>query len=513
MGLQYNDPAGGSNSSIGSQIRTDHFIKRALIEAKKEQYFMPLADVTAMPKNMGKKIKQYHYMPLLDDANINDQGIDAAGNTATANQTVTVAVTKADGSIPQIPHRSNAVTINNTVYFTGTGATAAAAEDAVVSAIMSWARSGVVAGGLGASEANSDAGFATCVTAGGTAFDAGFRFAQPDGTTITAAAGALEAQAEVDAGNMYGSSKDVGTISGKLPTLTETGGRVNRVGYSRIELEGTFEKFGFFDDYTQESLDFDTDAELEQHIHREMIFAASEVTEDMLQIDLLNAAGVVYYPGAATSNATITGADGAVTEVTYADLSRLSVELDNNRCPKTTKVISGSRMTDTRVLRAGRVMFIGSELTQTVERMTDYFGNQAFISVAHYADAGSPVNGEIGTVGQFRMVVVPEMMHWSGGGNDPGAAVTTNAGGYRETGGKFDVFPMLVVGDKSFTTIGFQTSGKTVKFSIKHAKPGSTESYANDPYGETGFMSIKWYYGFMTLRSERIGLVKTVARL
>jgi N4-gp56 family major capsid protein len=197
-----------------------------------------------------------------------------------------------------------------------------------------------------------------------------------------------------------------------------------------------------------------------------------------------------------------------VSEVTYGDLSRLSVELDNNRCPKTTKIISGSRMMDTRVIRGGRVMFIGSELTETVERMTDYFNNQAFINVAHYADSGTVINGEIGSVGPFRIVVVPEMMNWTGAG----AAEGVNAG-YRATGGFYDIFPMLVVGDGSFTTIGFQTSGNTVKFNIKHAKPGSPESYASDPYGETGFMSIKWYYGFMALRTERIALIKTVARL
>jgi hypothetical protein len=39
----------GSNSSIGSQIRTDFYQKKALIEVKKEQYFSQLADVTSMP--------------------------------------------------------------------------------------------------------------------------------------------------------------------------------------------------------------------------------------------------------------------------------------------------------------------------------------------------------------------------------------------------------------------------------------------------------------------------------
>lgn len=107
-----------------------------------------------MPKNYGKTIKRYHYLPLLDDANINDQGLDAAG-----------------------------ATIAN--------------------------------------------------------------------------------------GNLYGSSKDIGTIIGKLPNLSETGGRVNRVGFKRVELTGTLEKYGFFEEWTQESMDFDSDAELEMHINRE----------------------------------------------------------------------------------------------------------------------------------------------------------------------------------------------------------------------------------------------------
>jgi len=80
----------GNNSSVGTQIRTDYFHKKALVEAAKEQYFGQLADVRAMPKNMGKTIKQYHYLPILDDRNLSDQGIDAAGalasvGTVTAN--------------------------------------------------------------------------------------------------------------------------------------------------------------------------------------------------------------------------------------------------------------------------------------------------------------------------------------------------------------------------------------------------------------------------------------------
>ena len=107
---------------------------------------------------------------------------------------------------------------------------------------------------------------------------------------------------------------------------------------------------------------------------------------------------------------------------------------------------------------------------------------------------------------QFRFVVVPEMMKWAGAG-------ATGNGSTYQTGGKVDVFPILVVGDQSFTTIGFQTDGKTVKFKITHKAPGMDTADRSDPYGEMGFMSIKWYYGFMALRPERIAVIKTAATL
>jgi len=501
----YNDPeipAGSNESTIGPQLRVDYYQKKALIEAKKEQYFSQLADVTAMPKNMGKKIKRYHYLPLLDDANINDQGIDASG--ASVNQRVSIPVTTSDGSIP-IGSPFYAYSVGQTRYITGEGATAAAAADAAIASFNLWAEEATSGGGLGLTLVGTteDLKFADAINSSdGLAYALGYRFgAHEDATTI-------DALAVAESGNLYGSSKDVGTITGKLPSLSETGGRVNRVGFKRIELEGTIDKFGFFDEYTQESMDFDTDAELEMHITREAVMGANEITEDALQIDLLNGAGVIRYAGAATSTATLSGETGGVTEVTYTDLMKLSIDLDNNRCPKNTKIISGSRMIDTKTIDAARYMYVGSELIPTLRGMVDLHDNPAFIQVQQYANAGNVAVGEIGSVDQFRIIVVPEMMHW----DDAGAAVTTNDG-YRESGGNYNVYPMLVVGSGSFTTIGFQTDGKTVKFKITHKKPGpeTADSY-NDPYGEMGFYSIKWYYGTMILRPERLALVKTVAQ-
>jgi N4-gp56 family major capsid protein len=294
-------------------------------------------------------------------------------------------------------------------------------------------------------------------------------------------------------GNLYGSAKDIGVITDRLPALTENGGRVNRVGMTRTQITGSIVKQGFFTEYTQESLDFDSDSELMSHITEEMVQGATELTEAALQVDLLNTAsssGTVRYTGSATSKVTTSVA------ADYDDLMNLSIALDNAKCPKQTKVISGSRMTDTKTVNGGRVMYIGPDLIPLVRKMTDISGTgvgSGFVGVEKYADAANVLNGEIGSVDQFRIVVVPEML------SDGGSGASS-----------VDLYPMLVVGDGSFTTIGFQTDGKTVKFTTTHKKPGKEIADLNDPYGEKGFYSIKWYYGFMGLRPERLGIIWTI---
>lgn len=406
--LNYNAPAEGQQSSIegpgSSQMNTFFWLKKALIESRKEQYFMPLSSTLNLPKNYGKTIKVYQWIPLLDDRNVNDQGIDA-----------------------------NGVTIAN--------------------------------------------------------------------------------------GNLYGSSRDVGTITAKLPTLTENGGRVNRVGFKRIQREGSIHQFGFFYEFTKESMDFDSEDNVKDHLSRELMNGAVQLTEAVLQRDLLAAAGTVLFAGAATTDATVTGEADTTTipgttipasVVSYKNLVRLDQILTDARVPMQTKIISGSRNIDTRVVQGGRIMYVSSALVPLLKELQTPFGDKAFIEVQHYADAANLLNGEQGAIGGFRVIQVPEMLHWAGAG-----AVVTDNPGYRSStvGGqeRYDVYPMLVVGDDAFQTIGFQTDGKTVKFSVITKMPGTETADRNDPYGLTGFSSIRWYYGILIKRPERLALIKTVA--
>ena len=478
---KYNSPTGygqtgGVDSTIGDQINTFFWQRKALIELKKEMHFSRYADPITMPKHYGKEIVKYHYLPLLDDRNINDQGIDADGLSLDMKASIHI-------NMPGIGALQNQYL---SYWAIGEGTTGAlATADAEAKAEDIFKNLGVF---------NTD--YATTKAA---LLGLGDPWSIDDALPIVPGTG-----------NLYGSSKDIGTILSKIPLVSETGGRVNRVGFRRILIKGSFEKLGFFTETTKEAEDFDTDAERQMHINRETIRGATEITEDILQMDILNNAGVVRYGGNAIAASEVNGETGTESLVDYEQLIRLGIDLMDNRMPPDIKYISGSRMMDTKTVPNSYPMLIGSELIPQLRKMVDTFGNPAFVEYQRYASAGSLLPGEIGSIGPFRFVVVPEMQHWAG----EGAAVGSGAGnaGYRESGGSYNVYPMLVVGSKSFTTIGFQTSGKKSKFKIHTVRPGSKESYSRfDVYGESGYHSIKWWYGFMMLRPEWLAVVKTVA--
>ena len=457
----YNNPPAVEGSH--PQLIPFYWQRKALIDLKKEQFFGQLADTTSMPKHFGKTIKRYHYIPLLDDRNINDQGIDATGQSVADEVTITITDPAGD-----------------TRYVVGNGANAAAAlTDAKAKAVSLFKNIGTF-----------DTNYATTVTA------------------MTAANwSVVEGTAVNNGGNLYGSSKDVGTIVGKLPAISETGGRVNRVGFTRLTLEGTIDNFGFFDEYTEDSVQFDNDADLMQHISRETLRAANYIVEAQIQIDLLNGANVVYYGGDATSISELTGETGATASVLdYETLVRVETILNNNLCPKDTTLISGSRMVDTRTIGAARYAYVGSELKMQLLKMKNFHNEAAFIPVQQYAEAGKTASGEIGSIGNYRFIENPNMFHWDGAG-----ATVTNNSGYLESNGKYNVYPVLVVGSGSFTTIGFQTDGENTKFKILHKAPGNEMANRNDPYGKIGFYSIQWWYGTMILRPEWIACIKVVA--
>lgn len=359
----------GTNSTVGEQFNLFKYNKQAVIEATKKQFFGQMSGVLNQPKHFGKTVKKYLYVPILDDRNSNDQGIDATG--------------------------------------------------------------------------------------------AGY----------------------VD-GNLYGSSKDIGVITAKMPILSEEGGRVNRVGMTRLDLEGTINNFGIFEEWTRDSMNFDTDDKLMTHLYREAGRAAGELNEDKLAIDLYNGAGIQILAGGAANLTAVAN------PCEYAELELMEKTLTENYCPFDTQIINGSRNIDTATVDGARYAHCSIDSRLSLQKMKDPFGEKAWTPARMYAAGGTLATGEKGAIEGTRFIEVPEMPTVKGGAGDAK-----------------DLGIILFIGSGSFTQIGFQSNGKTTKLEIITKKPSRETADVNDPYGKKGFYSINWWSGLLIERSEWIGKI------
>lgn len=408
--LFYNGPIEGNQSTVDKaqesrQLKLEMAIAKALREDREATPLTDLANSINIPKHTGKQVVRDQYIPILDDRNISDEGIDADG------------VTKVSG-------------------------------------------------------------------------------------------------------NMYGSSKDIGTISSRTPHLTEKGGRVNGVSLSRRKITGSITRQGFFMEFSDEALDFDSDSELYTHITREMLNAAHKIYEDMLQIDILNAATTrLYAGGVATSMAELKGEASQVAGIdkepdllTYNDFVRLEEILTEKKATKTTKILTGSTNIDTRTVGSMRLLLVGSPIKRILANLKDNFGNPAFIPIQQYASQTTPLENEIGAIGSFRVIEIHDFKYYGG----QGAEVTNNEG-YRTTTieGKehYDVYPLLCVPSDTFSTIQFRSSTGKPKFNMIVQKPGPSAASYNNPFGTLGYVSLQWWYGTVVYYPEKIGVMLTVAPL
>lgn len=315
-------------------------------------------------------------------------------------------------------------------------------------------------------------------------------------------------------GNLYGSSRDFGLVTAKIPYVSEGADRVNRVGITRTSVSATLTRVGFFADWTDESMHFDSDMQMQSHFTDELVKGAEQLKEGLLQLDLVNGAGVVRYAGSATSLATVSAEGVGAAIIDYDDVIRLSIALDTNRAPKRFTILKGSTLTDTATVNGARALFIPPELQTTFMDMVNTNGTEMFTPVEKYASQTTVLEGEIGAVGGFRVIVHQEMFKHSGSATGPiGAAVGTNPG-YYATSSRYDVFNCLAVAGESFTSIGFQTNSPDApKFNLVIKPPGPGAVTLDNPFGNKGVASIQFYYATLIERSDWIGLLRGVAPL
>jgi len=208
-----------------------------------------------------------------------------------------------------------------------------------------------------------------------------------------------------------------------------------------------------------------------------MGYMANQTQDDLIQMDMLNLAGITLYAGAKTSIATVAAGDVP----TYNLIRTATKELTKNHAMKHSKIISGSTKVDTRTVDASYFAYVGVDMKYVLETVTN--GSEIAWNPSYkYASAGNLADGEVGAIHDTRFIETTRMLAYIGAG---AAAI--------------DVYPILYVTDGSFATVGLQGKGK---IQFKSKAPGVPTQ--DDPYGLRGLYSYNFFYAGIALKPENI---------
>ena len=460
MGIDNRFNDGGTTSNTIDRQFTPEFVTKAVVEMPaRKRFFSNRSNKVAMPKNSGDTLTKEIKLPMLHKDNMVDGGIDATVASIIKNEYARVV--SATGVVVQRYNVENYLAADGSV---------------TLDAARTAARAAAVAA-LGAGE-----------------------------------------EVKSTAGSILNGAAGYATSTGPLVELPEEGGVLNLLNSSSKLVSAKISFHGVASKYTVRSVNLDSRMGQVATKIKDLSRAVVEIKEIQVQNSVLSAAELNMMPS--TDNAAVVDMadlDGLDT-LSYDALTAFEQELQRDDVPMDTEILSGVDLVDTVTVEDAYIAYVNREAIPVLRRITGPGGALVWVEKSKYAAGTTLLEGEQGSIGSFRFVVVPDLQVYRGAGLEVGldntgdagdaADAATQAAGYKtvKTDGTFyDVFPMVVVGDDSYSITGF--GGEST--SAKHIMPRA--DVHNDIYGEVGGVSAKWSYGFLPYRPERIKMLAYTA--
>jgi len=303
------------------------------------------------------------------------------------------------------------------------------------------------------------------------------------------------------AGNAYYGDADFNTVKDSIPVLGEEGGDVNSVNVSSKYVYGRVHKRGIKFNWFKDAIAKDNRPGFLAETAEGLMRAVKELREAEIQSLLLEAASKnVIFP--TNANGASMSSLNTNNVLDLATLRAWELKLKKYMVPYATKLVYGSTRVDTKTIDAAWIVYVGSEVVNTLRDMKDSDGNKVFVPAHQYAAGTALIKNEIGSIGKFRFVEVFNMQKWKGAG----AAHDDNLPAGYETNGNYDVFPALIVGEDSFDVLDYSANSMVLQTAMPKVIPGV------DDYGEKGTMSIKYWVGILVRHPERIQVAKFCIR-
>lgn len=441
---------GTTSNSINRQFNTE-FVTKAVAEmAPRKRFFSQRSNPISMPKNYGDTLTKEVRLPILHKDNMVDANIDAANATVAQNYFFVLDSTGAINS-----------TYDVAAYAVQNGVSLDAARTAVNTA------------------ANTAA----------TALGAG-------------------AKVKTSSGYLLNGKAAYAVGSNAIPVLPEEGGVIGLLNSTSklVSAKITFHAIGL--KYTVRSVDLDS----RKNQVAQKIKDLARATHELKEIQVMNSiiAASEGFRLIASNTATTVATMRAEDILTYDALQGFEQALIADDVPMDTEIIEGTVKIDTKVVEDGWVVYCNRELMPAIRKVKGPDGiSLAFVPKSQYAAGTTLMDGEFGAIGSFRFVVVPDLQAYRGAGatvsSDTSLTAADRANRYA-TGGKYDVFPLIVVGSDSFSTTGFTDKDVTAA----HIPPA--RDVYNDMSAQVGGVVSNWTYGFLNYRPERIRQLAVVGQ-
>lgn len=435
-----------TSNSINRQFSVE-FVTKAVAEMQpRKRFFSVRSNLISMPKNYGDTLTKEVRLPILHKDNMVDANVDA----------------------------TTATIIQDTFY--------------------AYDTSGVLVGKFNVNEymVVNSVDFATARTAQYNA-------------AVTAAAGG---KVKMSSGYITNGKANYAVSTTAIPVLPEEGGIVGLLNSTSklVSAKISFHAIGL--KYTVRSVDLDS----RKNQVAQKIKDLARATGELKEIQVMNSivAASESYRLIASNTASSIDQMKATDILTFDALQGFEQALLQDDVPMDTEILEGTTNIDTKVVEDGWVVYFNRELMPGIRKIKGADGTTlAFIPKSQYAAGTTLLDGEFGAIGSFRFVMVPDLPAYRGAGSLVSADTSLTAGdraNRHATGGKYDVFPLIVVGSDSFSTTGFTDKDVTAA----HIPP--VRDVYNDMSAQVGGVVSNWTYGFLNYRPERIRQLAVVAQ-
>lgn len=258
------------------------------------------------------------------------------------------------------------------------------------------------------------------------------------------------------------------------------------MGITYEDVSTVISQYGSWIPFTDVIMDTHEDDNLKQ-----MTLLAGEqaaLTKERIVWNTLVAGTNIIYSGTAVQR------DQVIAPIALGDLRQAQRTLKVAMAKPITKMIDASVKIATQPVAPSYVVLGHTNLEQ------DFRGLSGFVPRENYANTNLLHPLEIGKIEDLRVILAPHFTYFAGAGGAVGSGVL-------RTGGKADVYPLVVLGQDAFAVTPLKGMD-SARIAVKNPKMG--DSY-EDPLGQRGFISWKMYYSAARLNEAWMVRIEAAA--